>query len=244
MEERVQKILAAAGFGSRRKCELIIEEGRVSVNGNVIHLGDKAKSDKDEIRVDGKLINQPEKKIYIALNKPKGYLSDIDENHPRPSIHDLVNLPEKLFAVGRLDFDSEGLILMTNDGDLANKLTHPRYKHEKEYEVLVVNVPDDEQLQIWRRGVVLEDGYRTLPAQVEIISKSSKGAMLRIVLFEGKKRQIRKVGSTIGLPVSKIKRVRISTLNLGNLKPGEWRYLTAKEVQLLKNYSSVKKNKA
>ena len=237
MEERVQKILAASGFGSRRKCEQIIEEGRVSVNGNLVHLGDKAISDKDEIRVDGKLINQPERKIYIALNKPKGYLSDIDENYPRPSIHDLVNLPEKLFAVGRLDFDSEGLILMTNDGELANRLTHPRYEHEKEYEVLVVNIPDDEQLKIWRRGVVLEDGYRTLPAQVDILSKSNKGAWLRVVLFEGKKRQIRKVGSTIGLPVSKIKRVRISTLKLGNLKPGEWRYLTGKEVQLLKNYS-------
>lgn len=236
--ERVQKILAESGYGSRRECEKIIDAGRVKVNGIVIHLGDKADPMVDEIRVDGRLIQKPERKLYLALNKPKGYLSDIDETHPKPSIHELVDLPEHLFAVGRLDLDSEGLILMTNDGELANRLTHPRYEHEKEYEVTVVAVPDDEQMQIWRRGVVLEDGYKTLPASVDLIKKVNKGALLKIVMREGKKRQIRKVGARIGLPVTKIKRVRIGTVRLGTLKPGEWRFLTDKEVTNLKNYAS------
>jgi len=238
-KERVQKILAAAGYGSRRNCELLIEAGRVQVNGKIIHLGDKADVNNDDIRVDGAAIKKPERKIYIALNKPKGYLSDIDETHPQPNVNELINLPEHLFAVGRLDLDSEGLILMTNDGELANRLTHPRYEHDKEYEVFVITEPDAEQLEIWRRGVVLEDGYRTMPARVELISKTNKGSWLRVIMHEGKKRQIRKVGSRIGLPVSKIKRVRIGTLKLGTLKSGEWRYLTSKEVNLLKEYAGL-----
>jgi len=238
-EERVQKLLAAAGYGSRRSCEQIIIDGRVRINGRVIHIGDKADPSRDEIRVDNKPISLMQKKIYIALNKPRGYLSDIDENHPRPSVHDLVDLSEHLFSVGRLDLDSEGLILMTNDGELANRLSHPRYQHDKEYEVFVISEPDQEQIEIWRRGVVLEDGYRTLPAEVDLLSKVNKGAWLRIVLHEGKKRQIRKTGARIGLPVSKIRRVRIGTLKLGSLKPGEWRYLTEKEVKLLKEYSGL-----
>ena len=238
--ERVQKILAAAGYGSRRSCEQIIADGRVQVNGRLIHLGDKADISSDDIRVDNKKITREQKKIYIALNKPTGYLSDLDPSHPKPSVHDLIDLSEHLFAVGRLDLDSEGLILMTNDGELSNRLTHPRYMHDKEYEVFVITEPDQEQLEIWRRGVVLEDGYRTMPAKVEVISKVNKGTWLRIVLNEGKKRQIRRTGSRIGLPVSKISRVRIGTLRLGSLKPGEWRYLTEKEIRTLRNYVDLK----
>jgi len=239
MEERVQKIMAFAGLGSRRACEKLIEAGRVKVNGKVIHLGDKADPAKDTITVDGKLIRVSTERIYIALNKPKGYLSDIDENHPRPTVNDLIGISEPLFAVGRLDLDSEGLILMTNDGELANRLTHPRYRHEKEYEVMVIKTPDQEQLEIWRRGVVLEDGTRTLPAQVEIMGTYSNGAWLRIIMHEGKKRQIRKVGSRIGLPVSHIKRVRIGNLKLGKLKSGEWRNLTQREVYQLRKYAGL-----
>ncbi len=240
-QERVQKILAAAGYGSRRACEKIIEAGRVKVNGRVIHLGDQADPAKDSISVDGKLIRKKIEKIYIALNKPKGYLSDIDLTHPRPTVNDLIGISEPLFAVGRLDLDSEGLILMTNDGKMANRLTHPRYEHEKEYEIFVITQPDQEQLEIWRRGVVMEDGYRTLPAKVEVINNANNGSWLRVILKEGKKRQIRKVGSRIGLPVSKIKRVRIGPLKLGNLRSGEWRYLTDREIEKLMDYTSVKK---
>ncbi|HRZ58783.1 MAG TPA: pseudouridine synthase, partial [Candidatus Paceibacterota bacterium] len=139
--------------------------GRVKVNGKVIHLGDKADTSKDTISVDGKLLRVSAERIYIALNKPKGYLSDIDENHPRPTVNDLIGISEPLFAVGRLDLDSEGLILMTNDGELANRLTHPRYHHEKEYEVMVIKTPDQEQLEIWRRGVVLEGPRRHVGAR-------------------------------------------------------------------------------
>jgi len=240
-KERVQKLLAAAGIGSRRACEALIEAGRVKVNGQVIHLGDKADPDKDTIMVDGKVIRLPKQKIYIALNKPKGYLSDIDENHPKPTVFDLVDIPEPLFSVGRLDLDSEGLILLTNDGELANRLTHPRYRHEKEYEVFVIKQPDEEQLAIWRRGVVLEDGYRTLPAKVEVIKRANNGAWLRIIMREGKKRQIRKTGARIGLPVGQIKRVRIGTLKLGSLRSGEWRYLTPAEIQRLRAYAGLEK---
>ena len=240
-EERVQKILAASGYGSRRACEKMIEAGRVKVNGKVIGLGDQADAVKDSISIDGKLIRKTIEKIYIALNKPKGYLSDIDLNHPRPTVNDLIGISEPLFAVGRLDLDSEGLILMTNDGKLANRLTHPRYEHEKEYEVYVITVPDDEQLAIWRRGVVMEDGYRTLPAKVEVMNNANTGTWLRITLKEGKKRQIRKVGSRIGLPVGKIKRVRIGPLKLGKLKSGEWRYLTDFEVKKMMEYTGAQK---
>ena len=240
-QERVQKVLAGAGYGSRRACEKLIEAGRVKVNGKVIHLGDQADPAKDSISVDGKLIRKTIEKIYIALNKPKGYLSDIDLNHPRPTVNDLIGISEPLFAVGRLDLDSEGLILMTNDGKMANRLTHPRYEHEKEYEVFVITQPDQEQLDIWRRGVVMEDGYRTLPAKVEVINNANNGTWLRITLKEGKKRQIRKVGSRIGMPVGKIKRVRIGPLKLGKLRSGEWRYLTEREVQKLMEYTTVKK---
>ena len=242
MEERVQKIMAFAGLGSRRACEKLIESGHVKVNGKVIHLGDKADPSKDTITVDGKLLRVSAERIYIALNKPKGYLSDIDENHPRPTVNDLIGISEPLFAVGRLDLDSEGLILMTNDGVLANRLTHPRYHHEKEYEVMVIKTPDQEQLEIWRRGVVLEDGTRTLPAQVEIMGSYSNGAWLRIIMHEGKKRQIRKVGSRIGLPVSQIKRVRIANLRLGKLKSGEWRHLTQREVFQLRKFAGLIKD--
>lgn len=242
-EERVQKIMSAAGIASRRASEEIINQGRVTVNGKRIKVGDKADPEKDRILVDGKAIKVKSKRIYIALNKPKGYLSDIDETHPMPTVFDLVDVPEQLYSVGRLDFESTGLILLTNDGELTNRLTHPRYKHEKEYEVFVIKVPDEEQLAIWRRGVVLEDGVRTQPAQVEVMRKSGNGAWLRIIMHEGKKRQIRLTGSRIGLPVSEILRVRIGTVLLGKLQPGEWRYLKDREVEELKAYAGLKEQK-
>jgi 23S rRNA pseudouridine2605 synthase len=234
MEERLQKIMAQAGYGSRRSCEELIEAGRVLVNGKRAELGTKADPTQDSIQIDGRRIEQREELVYIALNKPRGVLSDVDPNDPRPTVRGLIPVEGHLFAIGRLDLNSEGLILMTNDGMLANKLTHPRYGHEKEYKVLVATRPDDEQLQTWRRGVVLEDGYRTAPAQVDVQSLAGKGTWLRVVLREGRKRQIREVGRRIGLPVAKILRVRIGTVQLGGLKSGEWRYLTAQEVESLK----------
>lgn len=233
-EERIQKILARCGYGSRRSCEEFIEAGRVKVNGITAQLGQKADASKDTISLDGSKLPSSEPLVYIALHKPRGVLSDEDPDDTRPTVRSLVPVPGHLFAVGRLDLESEGLILLTNDGELANRLTHPRYQHEKEYHVLVASRPDDEQLTVWRHGVVLEDGYRTLPAQIELDKPNGKGMWLRVTLREGRKRQIREVGKRLGLPVVKIIRLRIGSLLLGKLKAREWRSLTSQEIASLK----------
>ena len=240
MEERLQKLMAQAGLGSRRACEVLISAGRVSVNGHVAGLGDKADPKRDRILVDGQPLKLPDAPVYIALYKPRGVLSAVSSTDPRPTVRDLVDLPGHLYPVGRLDVDSEGLILLTSDGELANRLTHPRYGHEKEYRVLVARRPDEAQLETWRRGVVLEDGYRTAPAEIRLDGYFGKGAWLRVVLREGRKRQIRESGLQIGLPVVKIIRVRIGTLRLGVLKPREWRRLTDDEVAELKGRPTQK----
>lgn len=234
MEERLQKILAKAGFGSRRSCEEFIIANRVRVNGEVALIGSKADPETDKIVVDGKEIPREEHSVYIALNKPRGVLSDRDPHDSRKTVFDLVPVRVHLFAIGRLDYDSEGLILLTNDGQLANRLTHPRYGHEKEYRVQVAKKPDSEQLAIWRRGVVMEDGYRTAPAKVEMEEGGDGGAWMRITMHEGKKRQIREIGNLIGLPVKRIIRLRIGTVLLGKLAGGEWRFLSQNEVEKLR----------
>ena len=235
MEERLQKILALAGLGSRRACEEIIAAGRVTVNGQVAKLGTKADAERDRIIVDGKPLKVDQSMLYIALYKPRRVLSTVSAPDPRHTVRDLVPVPGRLYPVGRLDVDSEGLVLLTNDGELANKITHPRYGHEKEYQVLIAQRPDDAQIQTWRRGVVLEDGYRTAPAVVNFIRTHGKGAWLRIVMREGRKRQIREVGVRLGLPVVRIIRTRIGTLQLGSLKPRQWRHLTQREINDLRD---------
>jgi len=234
MEERVQKIMAHAGIGSRRACEKIIEQGLVTVNGQRATLGMKADAKKDRIEVKGEPIGRPEPLVYIALNKPRGVISAAKSPDPRPTVLDLVNHPGRLYPVGRLDIESEGLIFLTNDGALAQKLTHPRHGHEKEYSILTARRPDDRQLTAWRNGVVLEDGYRTKPVKVWVTGTKGKGAWLKVILKEGRKRQIREMGRLTGLPIVKITRVRIGSLRLGDLKPRQWRHLTPKEVAELK----------
>ncbi|MFH1906910.1 MAG: pseudouridine synthase [Chloroflexota bacterium] len=242
MQERLQKILSQAGLGSRRSCEELIIAGRVRVNAEVAGIGQKVDSRVDKITVDGRLIKPAEQKIYIALHKPRYVLSTVEAEpgDTRQTVRDLIPMRERLYPVGRLDFDSEGLILMTNDGDLAHKLTHPSQGHQKEYRVLVARHPDDKQLATWRRGVVLEDGYHTAPADVRVEAIKGKGAWLRIVMQEGRKHQIRETGSLLGLPVVKIIRVRIGTLQLGLLKAGQWRELTAQEVDALRKLTQVR----
>lgn len=234
MEERLQKILAYAGYGSRRSCEDLIEAGRVTVNGEVAHLGSKADIEKDQIKLDGKHIKPPEAFQYIVLYKPRGVLSSVSAPDPRPTVRDLVPVGGNLYPVGRLDVDSEGLILLTNDGDLANQITHPRYGHEKEYRVLVARHPDEKQLAAWRHGVILQDGYHTAPVNVEVENHSGKGTWLRVIMKEGRKRQIRETCQQIGLPVVSILRVRIGTIRLGTMKPRQWRALTPNEIKGLK----------
>ncbi|MCL4274213.1 MAG: rRNA pseudouridine synthase [Anaerolineales bacterium] len=240
MQERLQKLLAQAGYGSRRACEVFITEGRVRVNGKVAVLGQKADLAVDKVTVDGKALAKKEALVYIALYKPRNVLSAAEGQDDRQTVRDLIPLEGHLYPVGRLDFDSEGLILMTNDGELTNKLTHPRYGHEKEYRVLVARRPDEKQLEAWRRGVVLTDGDKTQPADVRFLSTSGKGAWIQVIMGEGKKRQIREVGKLLGLPVVKIIRLRIGTLKLGSLKPRQWRYLTEDEVRELKGEKAPK----
>ncbi|NMC11325.1 MAG: rRNA pseudouridine synthase [Chloroflexi bacterium] len=234
MEERLQKILARSGYGSRRTCEELIASGRVKINGLVAKLGEKADPENDQIMVDNQSVAVKQNLVYIALYKPRGVLSTTHSPDRRITVNDLVDTANRVYPVGRLDFDSEGLILLTNDGELANRITHPRYGHEKEYRVLVSKRPDENQINTWRRGVVLNDGYRTSPAQVTLESLYGKGAWLRIILREGRKRQIRQTGATLGLPVVKIIRVRIGNIHIGSLKPRQWRYLSESEIKTLK----------
>ena len=236
MQERLQKVLSHAGYGSRRTCEKIIFSGRVSVNGKVAELGCKADSEIDKIVVDGNpIIFIKTEKIYIAFNKPRGVLSEIYSNPHSATVHDYIPIKEYLFIVGRLDKESEGLILLTNDGDLTNKLTHPRYQHEKEYQVLVNKEPDIKQLNAWRKGVIFLDGDKTSPAKVSMIKRQGGSYWLKVILHEGRRRQIREVGSIIGLTVERIIRTRISQIRLGDLKPGAWRKLSAEEIIKIKD---------
>ena len=237
--ERLQKALAHAGVASRRKCEELILQGRVRVNSQVVtQLGTKVDPAQDTIEVDGQPITL-EKKVYIALHKPRGYLSDTLDFRGRPSALGLVPGGERLYPAGRLDARSEGLLLLTNDGELANLLTHPRYEHTKEYHVYVEGHPDDETLRRWRRGVFL-DGRQTAPAEVSVLRHKRHRTWLRVVLREGRKRQIRRMAEMLGYRVHRLIRVRIGPVHLGDLKPGEWRHLTKRE---LKELEELKKEK-
>jgi 23S rRNA pseudouridine2605 synthase len=237
--QRLQKILAAAGYGSRRACEEIIRQGRVQVNGRVVtEMGTKVDPHRDEIRVDGAPLSRPEEKVYLILHKPPGYISTVHDPWGRPTILDLVPHRGRLYPVGRLDAESEGLLLLTNDGQLTHRLTHPRYEHEKEYLVLVDGHPSETVLSQLRRGVNLEEG-RTAPAKVSRASRKEgletpPGATwLRMVIHEGRKRQIRRMCAAVGHPVQRLIRVRMGPLRLGTLKPGQWRRVTQRELAAL-----------
>lgn len=241
MEERLQKILAQAGFGSRRACEELIRQGRVAVNGQVAQLGQRADADRDCITLDGEPVQLRPRRTYVALHKPRGILSDEgDESGQLPTARDLVPLPGRLYSVGRLDLRSEGLILLTDDGDLTHRLTHPRYRHEKEYRALVEGEPNETTLEKWQRGVFL-DGQRTAPAQVTVVGQEKGCTWLRVVLREGRKRQIRRVAAMLGHPVRRLIRIRIGPVHLGDLKPGEWRHLTQQELKELDRLKQQKK---
>jgi len=233
MEERLQKLLAEAGHGSRRACENYLVQGRVRVNGRLAELGQKADPEVDEITLDGQPLARLEKRTYLLLYKPRGVVSSLEPQGDRKTVMDLVPANERLYPVGRLDLDSEGLILLTNDGDLTNRITHPRYETEKEYRVLLGDEPDSKQLNAWRHGVVLE-GQRTAPAEVEREGRTPEGTWLKVVMHEGRKHEIRDIARTLGLWVHRLIRVRLGTLTLGSLKPGQWRPLEPKEIAQLK----------
>lgn len=235
MEERLQKILAQAGLGSRRSCEELITKGFVKVNGRVIKkLGSKADPDEDAIVVNNRKIGIA-KKVYLILNKPKGYITSLNDPEGRPTVKDLIKgVPGRVYPVGRLDYDSEGLIFLTNDGELANRLMHPRYKVWKTYYVVVQGFPDSLQIKALEKGVVIEK-VRSMPAKIKVLEKlANDQTSIYLDITEGKKHQVKNMLGTIGLPVRYLKRVKIGCIKLGDLPRGKYRNLKNDEIKELK----------
>ncbi len=227
--ERLHKFLSRAGVASRRRCEELIAAGRVKVNGETVSLpGIKVDPEHDRVEVDGRPVTLPQGHVYWLLNKPAGYVSTVRDPQGRPTVVDLVHQAQRLYPVGRLDQDSEGLLLLTDDGELTQRLTHPSYEHEKEYQVLVKGRPTQSTLQRLRSGVELEDGV-TSAADVTVTRSEAGGTWLRFVIHEGRKRQLRRMGDAVGHPVIRVIRVRMGPLRLGDLEPGRYRPLTAQE---------------
>lgn len=238
MEERLQKFLAEAGVASRRKAEELIAQGKVKVNGKVVtEMGVKIDPAKDEVTyLDQKVTTKDTKMVYIMLYKPEGYVTTAKEQFGRPAVMDLVKgIQERIFPVGRLDYDTSGLLLLTNDGDLTYKLTHPKHDVDKTYIAKLYGIPDEGALQKFRRGVVI-DGKRTKPAKIQIIDKDKEGRFCtaEIIIHEGRNRQVRKMCEAIKHPVAQLKRVATGELKLGDLQKGKYRHLTDKEIKYLK----------
>jgi 23S rRNA pseudouridine2605 synthase len=241
VRQRLQKILSTAGVASRRAAESYITEGRVSINGETVtELGSKADPETDDIRVDGRRIKTVRRRIYLLLYKPRGYIASRSDPQHRPTVIDLLakgGVRDYVYPVGRLDYESEGLLLVTSDGDLAARLTHPSHEVEREYHVKVLGVPDDHDLDRLSKGIVI-DGRRTRPADVKLLSvaegSKAQHATLSIVVKEGRNRQVRNMCEAIGHPVDRLKRVRIGPITDDRIRPGEFRELDAKEVAALR----------
>ena len=239
MSQRLQKIIADSGLMARRKAEEAIRAGRVTVNGLPAALGDSADRDRDRILVDGRELPRPEEKVYIMLNKPRGVVCSLHDEKGRRDVTELVReLPERLFPVGRLDMDSEGLLQMTNDGDWANRLTHPSHEVEKCYFTWVKGERIPAALEKLR-GPMEIDGTPIRPARVELLEELPGGAKLSVTIHEGRNRQVRRMCEQAGLRVTRLCRVREGSLRLGALKSGQWRKLTAAEVESLRKEGSL-----
>ncbi len=240
---RLQKIISQAGLASRRAAEKLIAEGRVSVNGETVHeMGTKADLSRDDIRIDGRRIKSAERLRYILLYKPAGYVTTRSDPQRRRTVIDLLRgVKEYVYPVGRLDYETQGLLLLTNDGDLAAKLTHPRHEVDRTYEALVAGMPDEEAIDRLRRGIPL-DGRRTLPADVLLVNKGRRDhdAVLLVTIREGRNRQVRRMLEAVGHPVQSLKRVRFGPISDRRLKAGDWRELTGEEVEKLKKWKSGK----
>lgn len=234
MEERLQKVLAQFGVASRRKSEKLILAGKVAVNGQVVtELGTKVDWNRDQIAVDGLVIRAPEDKVYILLNKPAGYVSTVRDPQGRKKVTDLLRgIKERVYPVGRLDYDTEGLLLLTNDGDMAHALTHPRHEIDKTYVARVNGFPSGEALRSLRTGVWLTDG-KTAHARVKTLARLEDSTLLEIVIHEGRNRQVRRMCAVVGHPVLELKRIRIGPLASGELRVGEYRHLNNEEIDKL-----------
>lgn len=233
---RLQKYIAMSGAASRRAAEKLIDEGRVSVNGKrVTEQGVKVEIGSDEVALDGKVIKTASKKVYIALNKPAGYVTTVHDQFDRPTVMELVQeLNTRVFPVGRLDYETEGLLIMTNDGVWANKVTHPRYEASKRYYAVLKGVLSIASLNGIRRGVVI-DGRKTAPAECEIKEIEGGKTLVEITIHEGRNRQVRKMFDAVGNPVIELKRVQVGNVQLGHLPEGRWRYLTSGEIGYFMN---------
>ncbi|MET0015862.1 pseudouridine synthase [Oscillibacter sp.] len=232
MEERLQKLLSAAGLCSRRTAEIWLAAGRVTVNGHAVRIGDRADPDRDDVRVDGVPLGKKENKTYILLNKPRGYVSTLSDEKGRPTVAELVrDVGTRVFPVGRLDMDSEGLLLLTNDGELMQRLIHPSFQIDKTYQVDVTGFKAG--LDVELSSVTELDGERICPATVEVLVQNRDHARLSVIIHEGKNRQIRRMCAKCSLTVRRLRRVREHTLDLGDLAEGKWRFLTAAETAAL-----------
>lgn len=233
---RLQKYLAVAGIASRRSCEQLILTGRVQVNGQTItQLGTKVVAGKDQVFLDGKEVLSHEEKRYILLYKPIGYLSTVSDDRGRKTVLDLLQgIGERVYPVGRLDYDTEGLLLLTNDGELTNLLIHPSHEIKKTYLATVQGTPAAEALSQMAKGIQLEDGM-TAPAKIRLLKSKGNRSLLEITIHEGRNRQVRRMCAAIGHPVVALKRIRIGGLTLGDLAPGQWRFLSMKEVLTLRD---------
>ena len=233
MEERLQKILSAAGIASRRKAEEMIQAGRVRVNGNTAKLGDTADRREDVIEVDGKVLRKEPEKRYLMLNKPRGYVTTLSDEQGRKTVAELVaDCGVRVYPVGRLDMDSEGLLILTNDGEVANKLMHPKHHVDKIYHVKIKGEISPEKLELLNSPMVIDD-YKIKPVKVSIIERKEGHTILRFILSEGRNRQIRKMCEEAGLTVKRLSRVSIGNLKLDGLPVGKWRYLEQHEVDYL-----------
>lgn len=231
---RLQKFIAKTGLCSRRKAEEYIEAGKISVNGKKItEFGVKVDPKKDKVEYEGKVLELEEKKVYILLNKPKGYITANKDQFNKEAVINLVESDVRLFPVGRLDYDTSGLLILTNDGKLTYKLTHPKHNIDKVYIADVKGVPSKEEIKRFENGLNL-DGFITSKADLKIVKKEKNSSTLEITIHEGKKRQVKRMCSEIGHEVTDLKRIKMGNLSLGNLKIGEYRNLTDKEVRELK----------
>ena len=233
---RLQKYLASCGISSRRKCEELILNGKVEVNGKVItELGTKINPDTDEIKYNGKIIKNEEEKVYILLNKPIGYVTTAKEQFGRDMVLDLIKINKRIVPVGRLDMYTSGALILTNDGDLVNKITHPKNEINKTYNVTISGKITKQEVELLKNGVEIDNGYITKPAEVKIlkIDEEKNISRIQIIIHEGKNRQIRKMCVAIGKKVLALHRSKIGNIDVKNLKIGEWRYLTEKEISNL-----------
>ena len=241
MEVRLQKILAQAGIASRRAAEKLIADGRVMVDGKTVtEMGTKVDPATSEIKVDGRRVKSAEQPRYILLYKPAGVVTTVSDPQRRRTVIELLaGVPERVYPVGRLDYETEGLLILTNDGDLAARLTHPRHGVERTYEAHVKGMPDEAAIERLRTGIPL-DGHRTLPADVTLVNrgKRDRDGILRLTIREGRNRQVRRMLEAVGHPVRELIRTRIGSLTDRYLKPGRWRDLTGAEIKALKDLSN------